>query len=220
MKEFKEKQNYCDNSQGDQNHVLLRGWLEAPIRKDHENEEAAIYTTQIRVERIPGVVDVIPVFFKENKLVFLGMQPHVGDYMEMEGYFHSKDVYFESGKRRMENYVYVDKLSFSTEALPSVNEVYLVGEIFKCRKPRVARNGQHLIDFLIKVRRKTGKTSRVPCVVWGAYKVVKIENAGIGAKIELSGRIESREYIKIQDGEKTSRTLYEISVSAFKLKSE
>ena len=220
MEDFEKHQSHLENSQGDKNHVLLRGWIDTPIRQDHQNDEAAIYSTILRIERIPGVIDYIPVYIKENKLVFLGKQPHVGDYMEIEGYFHSKDVYFDENKRRMENFVYADKISFSTEMLPSVNEVHIVGEILKCRQPRVARNGQHLIDFLVKVRRKTHKYSKIPCIVWGAYKVIKIEEAGVGTKIEIAGRIESREYIKIQDGEKISRMLYEISVTGFKIKAE
>lgn len=218
MKAVEHKTFLYDKQEGDRNEVLLRGWIDEPVKLDHQNESAAIYITRIRIERKPGVEDRIPIYIKENKLVFLGARPRVGDFMEIQGYFHSKDVYFDDQKRRMETFVYADKISFSTTDLPSVNEVHLSGVILKCRQHRVARNGQHLIDFLIKVRRKSHKFSRIPCIVWGAYKVVKIEDAGVGAQIELSGRIESREYIKCGDDKETSRMLYEISVKDFKIK--
>ena len=208
-----------NNFEGDTNRVLLRGWLDTPVRLNHQTEGAAIYSTKIRVERKPGVVDIIPIYMKEDKLVFLNVRPKKGDYMEVEGYIHSKDIYNQDGIRKIEHYVYTDKFAFSTTELPSINEVHLEGQIYRTRAARTTKNSDKVAGFLIKVRRKSHKYSRIPCTVWGIYKATQIEAAKVGAKIELFGRLQSREFTKFENGLKVSKTVYEVSVTDFEIKS-
>lgn len=217
MSEY-EKPYYEKNMPGDENRVLLRGWVDEPIHLDHQTENGAVYATKIRVERISGVVDLIPIFIKESKLVFLNVRPKVGDFMEIEGCFHSKHVYSSDNKRTLKNYVYVGKISFSSSALPCLNEIHLTGEVFRCGKARVTTGGRHLVDFLLKVRRKTHRFSKIPCIIWGEHRSVKMAEAGEGAKLKLVGRIQSREYLKIENGVETFRTVYEVSVTDFEIK--
>lgn len=209
---------FDNNFQGDTNRVLLRGWLKTPIRLDHQTEGSPIYSTKIRVERIPGVEDIIPIYIKESKLVFLGKRPKVGDYMEVHGYFHSKDIYEDGGTRKLEHYVYADKFTFSTTTLPSANEIHLTGKLYRTQISRVVRSGDRVLGFLLKVKRKTHKYSRIPCSVWGIYKTSQIESAKVGSEIELTGRIQSREYIKIEDGQEICKIVYEVSVTDFEIR--
>ena len=218
MAEFEQKELYDEYFEGDQNQVLLRGWLAEPIKFDHQTENIAIYTTKLRIERKPGVVDIIPLYIKESKLALLNVRPSIGDYMEISGRFYSLDIYSQDMKRTLETYVYVRKIRFCNLGIPSTNEIHLTGEILKCRKPRKMKNGDNLIDFLLKVRRKNHRFSKLPCIVWGTYNSFQIEGAGIGAKLELNGRIQSRKYIKNENGVEISRTVYEISVTNFEIK--
>lgn len=218
MSEVEQKQFLDANLDGDTNRVLLRGWIDAPVRFDHQMEYAAIYTTILRIERKPGVVDKVPLYIEENKLAILNVRPSVGDYMEITGRFYSKDVYFENEKRRMETYVYVSKIRFCDSRTPSTNEIHLTGEILRCGKIRKTKKGDTLIDFVLKVRRKNHRISKIPCFVWGDYNSFQIEGAGVGAKLELDGRIQSREYIKNENGVKVSRTVYEVFVTDFEIK--
>ena len=139
MKDSEQKFLYDDNQEGDKNHVLLRGWIDSPVKFDHQTENVAIYSTILRIERKPGVVDFVPLHIKENKLAILNVRPRIGDYMEVNGRFYSQDIYSENEKRRMENYVYVNKICFCDSRIPSTNEIHLTGEILKCRKPRKTR---------------------------------------------------------------------------------
>lgn len=218
MNEIEQKQLLTDLQDGDTNRVILRGWLNEPVRFDHRMEYADIYTTVIRIERKPGVVDYVPLYIKENILAILNARPRIGDYMEIHGRFYSQDIYFENEKRRMENYVYVNKILFCDSRVPSTNEIHLTGEILKCRKPRKTKKDDTLIDFLLKVRRKNHRISKIPCIVWGDYNSFRIEEAGVGTKLELDGRIQSRKYIKNENGVKISRTVYEVCVTDFEIK--
>ena len=218
MEEMNPKEFYDYQLEGDKNLVLLRGWIEAPIKFDHQTENIAIYTTKLRIERKPGVVDIIPLSIKENKLALLNVRPRIGDYMEISGRFYSQDVYSLDKKRTLETYVYVRKIRFCDSRIPSTNEIHLTGEILKCRKPRKTKSGDSLIDFVLKVRRKNHRFSKLPCIVWGTYNSFQIEGAGVGARLELDGRIQSREYRKNENGVEISRTVYEVSVTDFEIK--
>ena len=218
MEEMNPKEFYDYQLEGDKNLVLLRGWIEAPIKFDHQTENIAIYTTKLRIERKPGVVDIIPLSIKENKLALLNVRPRIGDYMEISGRFYSQDVYSLDKKRTLETYVYVRKIRFCDSRIPSTNEIHLTGEILKCRKPRKTKSGDSLIDFVLKVRRKNHRFSKLPCIVWGTYNSFQIEGAGVGTRLELDGRIQSREYCKNENGVEISRTVYEVSVTDFEIK--
>ena len=218
MEEMNPKEFYDYQLEGDKNLVLLRGWIEAPIKFDHQTENIAIYTTKLRIERKPGVVDIIPLSIKENKLALLNVRPRIGDYMEISGRFYSQDVYSLDKKRTLETYVYVRKIRFCDSRIPSTNEIHLTGEILKCRKPRKTKSGDSLIDFVLKVRRKNHRFSKLPCIVWGTYNSFQIEGAGVGVRLELDGRIQSREYRKNENGVEISRTVYEVSVTDFEIK--
>lgn len=218
MEEMNPKEFYDYQLEGDKNLVLLRGWIEAPIKFDHQTENIAIYTTKLRIERKTGVVDIIPLSIKENKLALLNVRPRIGDYMEISGRFYSQDVYSLDKKRTLETYVYVRKIRFCDSRIPSTNEIHLTGEILKCRKPRKTKSGDSLIDFVLKVRRKNHRFSKLPCIVWGTYNSFQIEGAGVGARLELDGRIQSREYRKNENGVEISRTVYEVSVTDFEIK--
>ena len=203
---------------GDTNRILLRGWLDAPVKLDHITEGSAIYSTKLRIERKPGVVDIIPIYMKESKLSFLKVRPEEGDYMEIQGYIHSKDIYGKDSKRKLQHYVYVDKMAFSSCMLPCANEVHLTGLIYRTKIARTMKNGDCLAGFLLKVRRKSHKYSRIPCTVWGSYKASQIEDAKVGSKLELFGRLQSREYVKIENGQTLLKTVYEVSVTDFEIK--
>ena len=213
-----EKPYYEQNMPGDENRVLLRGWVNEPIHIDHQTENGAVYATKLRVERISGVVDLIPLYIKESKLVFLNVRPKVGDFMEVEGCFHSKHVYSEQNKRILKNYVFVAKIAFSSLTLPCLNEIHLTGIVLRCGKARSTVGGRHLVDFLLKVQRKTHRFSKIPCIIWGEHRAAIMAEAGEGAKLELVGRIQSRDYPKIEDGVENIRTVYEVSVTDFEIK--
>jgi len=92
------------------------------------------------------------------------------------------------------------------------NQINLEGYI--CKKPisRCSPLGREICDIMLAVNRMYGKSDYIPCIAWG-------RNAGyagsleVGAKIEISGRIQSREYRKKdEEGNTTTKTAYEVSI--------
>ena len=73
--------------------------------------------------------------------------------------------------------------------------------------------GREITDMLIAVNRAYNKSDYIPCIVWGR-NARYASGFEVGDKITVIGRVQSREYEKVQDdGEKTQRTAYEVSVS-------
>ena len=58
-----------------------------------------------------------------------------------------------------------------------------------------------------------GRSDYLPCIAWGSAARFCAELPE-GTAVELSGRLQSRPYIKVIDGVPGERTAYEISVSS------
>ena len=73
-------------------------------------------------------------------------------------------------------------------------------------------NGE-IADLLIAVNRSYNKSDYIPAIAWGRNARF-VRNLGVGDRVALSGRIQSREYQKKQPDESfVSMTAYEVSVS-------
>ena len=99
--------------------------------------------------------------------------------------------------------------------IPS-NQIFLDG--FVCKPPvyRKTPLGREIADLLVAVNRQYGKSDYIPCIAWGRNAKYASE-ISIGANIQVVGRVQSREYSKKIDDERTEiRVAYEVSVSQIK----
>ena len=65
--------------------------------------------------------------------------------------------------------------------------------------------------FRSAVNRHYGRSDYLPCIAWGA-KAKEMSTWDVGTVVELSGRIQSRQYITVIDGEPVEKTAFEVSV--------
>ena len=56
------------------------------------------------------------------------------------------------------------------------------------------------------------RTDYIPCILWGR-SAQEAASALPGSKLHVTGRLQSRDYIKVIDGESFTRTAYELSVT-------
>ena len=82
-----------------------------------------------------------------------------------------------------------------------------------CRKPVVRRTplGREICDLLLAVNRPYGRADYLPCISWGSL-AVHCGGLDVGDTLRLEGRLQSRQYHKLIDGEQVARTAFEISV--------
>ena len=80
-------------------------------------------------------------------------------------------------------------------------------EAIKCTTPLK----KELCELIVAVNRPYGKSDYLHCIAWNQL-ARKASNLKVGGKIRLSGRIQSRTYIKREHETETVKVAYEISV--------
>lgn len=187
------------------NQVTLRGVLAELPAFSHENHERRFYRFVLEVQRLSGAVDLLPVIVPET--VLCAMDLSGGTMLEVTGQVRSFNSRAETGRRLIIS-VYAESLT-ALEGEP-VNEVSLTGAV--CREPVHRRTplGREICDVMLAVNRPYRRTDYIPCIFWGKTAAV-VQQARIGQTITLTGRLQSREYVKMLDSGSEQRTAYEVS---------
>ena len=91
------------------------------------------------------------------------------------------------------------------------NRLTLAGAL--CRRPTVRRTplGREICDLLLAVNRPYGRADYLPCIAWGSL-AAHCGALEVGDRLWLEGRLQSRRYHKMIDGEQVERTAFEVSV--------
>ena len=87
-------------------------------------------------------------------------------------------------------------------------------EGYLCKPPlkRTSPLGRDICDLMLAVNRMYNKSDYIPCIAWGR-NAGYAEQLGVGTKLAIEGRIQSREYRKkLEEGVSQLRKAYEVSV--------
>ena len=101
------------------------------------------------------------------------------------------------------------------EAEPAANPNSIVLTGYICKPPvyRTTPFNREIADLLLAVNRAYNKSDYIPCIAWGRNARF-VQNLKVGDRVALSGRIQSREYVKrLSESEQVTMTAYEVSVS-------
>jgi primosomal replication protein N len=195
------------------NSVTLIGEIVSGFTFNHEVFGEGFYLVDLAVKRLSEQVDVIPLMISE-RLINMN-EVSMGDAIEVTGQFRSYNQ-FGSEKKRLILSVFVREMIFMegefTDYTKS-NFIKLNG--FICKPPTYRKTplGREIADLLIAVNRPYGKSDYIPCIAWGR-NASYASGLSVGTMMEVSGRIQSREYEKkLSETEIVKRTAYEVSVS-------
>ena len=191
------------------NQVEVAGEIISTFEYSHEIFGEGFYMVKLLVNRLSEATDEIPLMISE-RLVDVTKDCR-GKYLRAFGQFRSYNKHEENHNHLILS-VFVRDLEF-LDSMEDVkpNQIQLDG--FICKQPvyRMTPLGREICDILLAVNRSYGKSDYIPCICWGrnARFAGSLE---IGARIELVGRIQSREYQKrISEFEVVKRTAYEVS---------
>ncbi len=187
------------------NHVTLRGSLYELPAFSHENHGKRFYRFSLEVERLSGTVDILPVLVSEP--VLCAMDLSGGSMVEVSGQIRSFNSRAATGRRLVIS-VLAETLS-ACEGQPH-NEVTLAGTICKVPVHRKTPLGREICDVMLAVNRAYHRADYIPCIFWGRTAEL-IAGCQVGNTIELTGRLQSREYVKVLDEGSQRRTAYEVS---------
>lgn len=191
------------------NRVFLSGTVESEARFSHETFGEAFYEINLLVPRLSDHLDKVPVTVSEKLL--LGGDFDLGKYVSIKGQFRSYNK-LENGKSKLMLTVFVREVCEFVEDL-NPNIIEITGYI--CKEPiyRTTPFNREICDVLIAVNRAYNKSDYLPCIAWGR-NAKYVSELGVGTKVNIVGRIQSREYQKhLENGEVLNKIAYEVSIN-------
>ena len=212
--------NYLENNQ-----LVLVGKVTSEKRFSHEIYGEKFYIFDLKVPRLSGNADNIPITISERLLLEEDLE--VGKNVIIEGQFRSYNS-FENERNRLILTVFAKEIKFAEnqeeEFVPSKentsNEVTLDGYI--CKKPiyRKTPFGREIADILLAVNRAYNKSDYIPCIAWGRNARF-CENIPVGTEVRIVGRVQSRQYEKkYEDGTSEIKIAYEVSIASMEVVNE
>ncbi|MFR3727713.1 single-stranded DNA-binding protein [Lacrimispora sp.] len=195
------------------NTVILIGEIVSGFTYSHEIFGEGFYMVDLAVKRLSEQVDVIPLTISERLINMNDIS--LGDMVEVRGQFRSRNQFGEDKKRLILS-VFVREVIFLEEEITDYTKTNFISlDGFICKPPiyRKTPLGREIADLLLAVNRPYGKSDYIPCIVWGR-NARYASGLLVGNRLEIYGRIQSREYEKkISEIEVSKRTAYEVSVS-------
>ena len=170
------------------NQVEVCGRINSAFEYSHEIFGEGFYTVKLLVNRLSEATDEIPLLISE-RLVDV-TKDYKGMLVRACGQFRSFNKHEE-------------------------NRNHFILDGFICKQPvyRMTPLGREICDILLAVNRSYGKSDYIPCICWGRNARFA-GNLEIGSRIQLIGRIQSREYQKrVSENELIRRVAYEVSVN-------
>ena len=193
-------------ARGENRIELLGRVVERPVLS-HQNHGVDYYKMPLAVPRLSGTEDVLDLVLSRWQLERWALLPDqwIRGWGEVRSYNNKSGV----GSRLVIT-VLVRELTIAQEG-EGVNRLVLSGAL--CKRPVVRRTplDRSICDLLLAVNRSYGRADYLPCIAWGSL-AARCGRMSVGDRLRLEGRLQSRQYRKLVDGEEVTRTAYEVSV--------
>ena len=192
------------------NTIHLKGQICQNLQFGHELFGEQFYVTTLRVPRLSGAEDFLPITLSERLL--LDGPITNGSTICLEGQLRSYNKVIEGSGRLLITAFAQKLLDFKSDE-ENPNKVQLTGALCKPPSYRTTPFGREIADLMLAVNRSYGKSDYIPCITWGRTARYAA-NLKTGDKIQLVGRFQSRAYQKqLPDGIVLNKIAYEVSVS-------
>lgn len=189
-----------------ENRALLRGTAMADPAWSHETHGVVYDTFPLKVLRLSGSEDVINVITPRSLLETCPVGP--GTPVEVEGEVRSFNNRSGVGSKLV---ITLHARTLRPGKGPNENRLTLAGVL--CKPPVLRRTplGREICDLMLAVNRRYGRADYLPCISWGALARCCGE-LEVGDGVRLEGRLQSRAYTKLENGQTRQRTAFEVSV--------
>ncbi|WP_418780119.1 single-stranded DNA-binding protein [Intestinimonas sp.] len=189
-----------------ENRALLRGTAAGSPVFSHENHGVAYDLFPLSVQRLSGAEDRLNVVLPRSLLTACPV--YEGLPLEVQGEVRSFNNRSGSGSRLV---ITVLARELAPTAEKPANHLALAGAL--CKPPILRRTplGREICDLMLAVNRRYGRADYLPCIVWGSL-AQRCAALGVGDGVRLEGRLQSRQYIKVENGQNLTRTAFEVSV--------
>ena len=192
----------------DLNQIILRGTVETSPAFSHMSHQESFYLFRLSVERLSGNRDVLNVQLPGKLLD--QVQVTAGEEVEVRGSLRTFNNRSGIGARLVIT-VLAETIVSATE--PHANVLTLRGTICRLGEVRRTPLGREICDFTLAVNRRYGRSDYLPCIAWGSL-AQRCARLGVGSRLTLEGRLQSRGYTKQFSDHCEERVAYECSAMA------
>ena len=189
------------------NYAQLCGTVSAAPVFSHESRGESFFAFPLEISRLSGAVDTVNIIARRELLESVEISE--AEKLRVTGELRSYNNKSGEGARLVIT-VFAKELMLCSE--DDANEVRLIGTL--CKKPnlRMTPMGRDICDLMLAVNRRYGRSDYLPCITWG-ITARKASDWDVGTTVLLTGRIQSRSYIKLIDDIPTEKTAFEVSVT-------
>ena len=175
-------------------------------RYSHESRGIRFYTFPLETRRLSGTADTVNIVARQSMLPddeVLQAGP-----VRITGELRSFNNKSGVGNRLV-------LTIFARELGPGdddENRIDLTGTV--CKEPtlRVTPMGREICDIILAVGRRYHRSDYIPVIAWG-QQAREVADAPVGTQLTVRGRLQSRPYTKIIDGEAVQRLAFEVSAA-------
>lgn len=190
------------------NRAELCGIIAENARFSHESRGIRFFVFPLETVRLSGTVDRLNVLVRDSMLTRHPLLQGVR--VGVEGELRSFNNKSGIGNRLILT-VLARELRIPAEP-EDENHLVLTGTL--CREPclRVTPMGREICDFILAVPRRYHRSDYIPVIAWG-QQARRLSGEPVGTQITVRGRLQSRVYTKIINGEPQERTAFEVSAA-------
>mgnify|MGYP002625396556 CR=1 FL=1 len=189
------------------NRAELCGRAAGAARLSHESRGIRFYSFPLETLRLSGTPDRLNVVLRESMLTCADLT--VGSRVRVEGELRSFNNRSGVGSRLV-----LTVLARSLTPWDGIddNRICLTGTICKLPGLRVTPMGREICDLILAVSRRYRRSDYIPVILWGAL-ARQVSQAAVGDRLTVRGRLQSRAYTKVIDGESFQRMAFEVSAA-------
>lgn len=188
------------------NIIFLRGRLAAAPALSHSNHGVDYLMFPLTVRRLSGAEDRLNIVAAREQLSGFSLGP--GSPLCVRGEVRTFNNRSGVGSRLVVS-VFAKEL-FQEEG-EDENRLELSGTLCKPPVLRTTPLGRTICDMILAINRRYGRADYLPCIAWGSL-AYRCGAMGVGDRLALEGRLQSRVYTKEVDGLLQERTAFEVSV--------
>lgn len=198
------------------NEITLIGKVLTDFKFDHSFYGEDFYEIKIGVVRESGTMDELNLTVSD-RIVDISRNL-VGKYVSVYGEIRTYNIGNDNDRHLKVTVFAMSLLELNDDDAYIIgeNSVYISGTICKKNPMRITPLGRQITDIIVAVNRNYGKSDYLPCICW-SRNAKFVDELEVGTKVNIWGRLQSRDYIK-SDG--TMHTAYELSVQNIEIKKE
>lgn len=191
----------------DCNSIHLHGRLAEPPELSHVNHDVEFYRFPLSAIRLSGAEDRLNIMVPRTLLERCGdLAP--GREVTVRGEVRTFNNRSGQGSRLVIS-------TFARDLLPEdgddANRLELSGTLCKTPALRSTPLGRTICDMILAVNRRYGRADYLPCIAWGSL-ARRCGEMGVGDRLHLNGRLQSRVYTKTVEDRTEEHTAFEVSV--------